>query len=273
MFGWIRRGWAWTKDQGRYLIESPVRMAAFAGAFVIGGVSGAPVGDSVYDYMWRDADFCNDCHVHDYADEAWARSIHANVTTCHDCHLVPFMHYPVMAAGTVLDPPQSPEEVKKAHVPNVICEACHVAASTHELTGPMTEEVRKDVVKIDDSPLHRVHLDAESRDPGTYLGSDHGTGAHAEPEPLPEGHEPPATAEGHGEHGEEGGSVIHCMDCHGSGGNAEAHRFTAARSNCLECHGGIDVAVGRLTELRCRECHYTGFVGVPGSQTASLHTP
>lgn len=262
-----RRGWTYVKDSGRYLVERPVRLALFGGAVAGGLVAGAPVGDAGYDYLWRDPNFCNDCHVHDYADEAWARSVHAGVTTCHDCHLVPFMHYPVMGLGTILDPPQTPEEVKKAHVASVICEACHLAVSDHELTGPMTDEMRTRIVKIDDSPMHRIHMDSETRDPGVYLGANHGSGD-------PHGGTAPATPDDHadaqgGGHGDEEEGAIQCMDCHGSGGNAAAHRFTAARTNCLECHGGIDVVVGRLTELRCRECHYNGFVGQPGTEAAA----
>ena len=248
----LRRAWASIKDAAGFVRERPERMVAVAGALLAGLIIGAPIGDAGYDYTWRDPYFCDDCHVHDYADEAWARSIHAGMTTCHDCHKVPVSHYPVMTLGAIFARPQSPEEVKKAHVPNILCEACHVAASTEHLTGPMTDEMRAQIVKIDDSVLHRAHLDSKTREPGAYLGEGHGTEGAAEPEPNPHHDD------------EEGESAIKCLDCHGSGGNEEAHRFTAARSNCLSCHTTLDVSVGRLTELRCRECHYTGFIGAPG---------
>lgn len=268
MRAWLGRKWAWAKGAvvgaWRYMAERPVRLAAFGGAILGGAIAGAPVGDAAYDYMWRDPYFCDDCHVHDYADQAWGRSVHAGVTTCHDCHLVPVSHYPVMTVGTILNPPSTPEEVKNAHVASVICEACHLAASTHELTGPMTPEMRTRVVKIDESPLHRLHMDSPTRDPGTYLGANHGTGDPHGGATADEG----GGDEGHGGHGDEG--AIKCLDCHGSGGDDATHRFSAARANCLACHGGIDVEVGRLTELRCRECHFTGFVGRPGVEAPTV---
>jgi len=270
MRAWLSRRWQGVKGAGRFLVERPERMALFGGSILAGLVLGAPVGDAAYDYMWRDPFFCNDCHVHDYADDAWARSVHAYVTTCHDCHRVPVMHYPVMTAGTIFNPPETPEDVKKAHVPSQICEGCHLSTSTEEMTGPMVGEMRARVVKIDDSRLHRLHIDSKTRDPGTYLGADHGTGGeHGGDGAAPAGEE---HADG-GEHGHGDERIIQCLDCHGSGGNLEAHRYTAARTNCLQCHGGIDVAVGRLTELRCAECHYTGFVGVPGTELAAAQAP
>ncbi len=263
-----RRGKDWAKDAGGYLVERPVRLVVVLAAFVGGGVAGYPIGDAGYDYGWKDPTFCSNCHVHDYADEAFARSVHAGVTTCHDCHKVPLTH--LMAEGMLMvtDRPQTPEDISPTSLRSVVCEACHVAGNHEHLTGPMNDEMRAMVVKVDQSPLHRLHLEATSRDPGTYLGANHGAPGADEHDEHDEHDAPakplfaPETAGGHGREAVEG---IVCLDCHGSGGNTAAHRFTADRQNCLECHGGIDVAVGRLAELRCQECHFSGFIGVrPG---------
>ena len=250
----FRRIGSWLRDSGRHLLTSPVHLAIVGVALVLGALAGVPAGEGAYHYVWRDPHFCNDCHVHDYADESYFRSVHADVTTCHDCHRVPLMHYP---RNLVMTPGLYGSEEQLEHVPHVdevICSACHVADAHGHLTGPMTDEVLTRVVKIDQSPLHRVHLDAAVSDPGTGRG---GGESHGE------------AAEGHGEaHGTDGGAhggsgeegAITCMDCHGGPSN-RAHRFPANRDNCLQCHEGISESAGRLSELQCHECHFEGFVG------------
>jgi len=58
-----------------------------------------------------------------------------------------------------------------------------------------------------------------------------------------------------------GEEVITCMDCHGSGGAERAHRYSATRENCIQCHEGVDVTEGRLKTLQCQECHFQAFIG------------
>ncbi len=231
---------AWLAETRAYLTERPVRLAVVTVALVLGVGVGVPAADNAYEYTWRAPEFCGDCHVHDYADEAYFRSVHAGVTTCHDCHVVPLSHYPRNLWMMVTDRPQVADDIHTPHVASVLCEACHTDSDFH-LTGPMTEELRARVVKIDESPLHRIHLDSPVRAPTAFLG-----GADADDTPR----------EGFLEE-----RVITCMDCHGSPGNEEAHRFTASRDNCLTCHEGIDLHGGRLDDLLCQECHFQGFVG------------
>lgn len=248
--GWIARFRAWLGDSARYVGERPARVASVVTGLALGIAVGIPGSNAGYNYTWRNADFCDDCHVHDYANEAYARSVHAGVTTCHDCHKVPISHYPRNMWLMVSNRPQEPTDIDTPHVGSVLCESCHSAHSEEELTGPLTEALRARVVKIDDSPLHRLHLDAEMRDPGPYRGG----GPHAD-EGASEGHE-----DDHA--GEEG--PIACLDCHGSAGNEQAHRFSASRDNCLECHAEADVPTGRMEHLQCQECHFDRFVGAPG---------
>ena len=149
-----------------WLRAHPVSALVVLAAFVAGSISGAPAGEQLFRYTWTDADFCDDCHVHDYANEAWARSVHAGLTTCHDCHRVPIRHYPKNLWTTVFDPPEGEEDIHPPDVANVVCEQCHAEAGLDEvLTGPMRQDVRRRIVKIDDSPGHRRHLDSETRAP------------------------------------------------------------------------------------------------------------
>lgn len=227
----------WVSDTGTFLSARPVSAAAVAVALAAGLVAGTVPAEGAFDYTWRDAEFCDDCHVHDYANEAFFRSPHAGLTTCHDCHRVPIAHYP---RNVVLTPLSTGEELAHApHVESVICSACHLEDHEGELTGPMTEALRDRLVKVDDSPLHQVHLTAESRSPGTGRG-----------EPSAE-----AADDDHGPT-----HTIECMDCHGSESN-RAHKFEATRANCIACHEEIGESAGRLAELQCQECHFEGFVG------------
>jgi nitrate/TMAO reductase-like tetraheme cytochrome c subunit len=126
-----------------------------------GGFAGAPVGQAGFEYTWKDANFCDNCHVHDYANEAWFASIHADLTTCHDCHRVPMRHYPKNLYLMAFDRPQTHDDIHTPDVHSVICEQCHNSENTEELTGPMPESVRRQLPKVDTSPLHAAHLSAE----------------------------------------------------------------------------------------------------------------
>jgi hypothetical protein len=151
-------------------------------AFGAGVLVGVPVSDAGYDYTWRNADFCDDCHVHDYANEQYRASRHVGVTTCHDCHRVPIMHYPMNIWKVATIDYVDPSQVHTPDVPTLICAACHIEGSHEELTGPMTAELRAEVVKVGESPLHALHLEQEHDDrPVTCLdchGSGGGFSAH-----------------------------------------------------------------------------------------------
>ncbi len=249
-------------------IRSDLRKGPILGASLVGllagGAAGVPVNHDVYTYMWRDDRFCNDCHVHDYANEAYDRSLHAKVATCHDCHLVPIRHYPRNLWLTLFDPPQGPEDIHPPAVESVLCAACHSAElAEHPLTGPMPDALRAQVVKIDHSTLHRKHLESDTRRPHPGQGGKADT--------VDEDAGAPSA---HGGHAAERASwdkgVIRCVDCHGSEDN-RAHHFPAERGNCVHCHDDpvftADMADGDaaaphgLSSLECRECHFSGFMG------------
>ena len=257
------------KNAYRFIIASPARMAVVGLAFAAGGAAGVAPGDVAYKYTWVDHRFCDDCHVHDYANEAYERSVHFGLTTCHDCHRVPIRHYPKNLYMSIFDRPQSALDIHPPDVESVICEQCHAVDGGGEpLTGPMSEEIRKRVVKIDSSPLHIVHLSSMTRDPGAYRGQtiDGETGGHGDPAHTAPAHGEPAAEGGHGGggHGSEGPEwdkgVITCMDCHGNASN-RAHKFEAGRENCTACHGELKVGDKRFDSISCQECHFYGFAG------------
>lgn len=236
MLAWIRATLAWLR-------ANPASLLVVLAGFLGGSVSGKPVADSLYGYMWSDARFCDDCHVHDWANERWAASVHGTLTTCHDCHRVPIRHYPMNLLVTLVDTPETPEDIPKAEVKMVICEQCHSESGAEEaVTGPMPDEVRDQVVRIDHSPLHRIHLDAKTRLPTLYGGGR--PDEEAEPAEALEGEE---------------GKII-CLDCHG-GEDLHVHRFVATSDDCQECHHDIMPTDEAGAELSCLDCHGRGFVG------------
>jgi hypothetical protein len=247
---------AWLRDAWTYLISSPARMAAVVIALAAGLIAGVPVHQAAFNYEWADHRFCDDCHVHDYANEAYERSVHFGLTTCHDCHLVPIRHYPRNLVVTLIDTPQTEDDIHRPDVSSVICTRCHAEETDDEpLTGPMTQEVRERVVKVDDSPLHRSHLESTDRVPSSYAGGTAHEGDHG----AEEEHDTPVVPHGGVRPSWDGGEIT-CMDCHGSENN-RAHRFEATRDNCLQCHEGVEQSSGRLAQLECRECHFRGFLG------------
>lgn len=228
----------------------PALWGILGAGFAAGSLAGVPVEEKVYDYVWNDSYMCDDCHVHDYANQAYWGSVHGGVTTCHDCHLVPISHYPRNLYVTALTPPEGPEDIHPPQVASVVCTRCHSREGQDEpLTGPMSEAVRLQTVKIDESELHRLHLGSKERVPSSWEGGTEPSEHHAGYGPLVAPFHRPSWDEG----------VITCADCHGAEDN-RAHQFTATRDNCVACHGDLHVDTGRMVDLDCRQCHLAGFL-------------
>ncbi len=248
---WLSGCWA-------EIVQSPRSKVAAASSLLLGAAVGVVPEQHIYNYMWRDPAFCADCHVHDYANEAYERSVHAGLTTCHDCHLVPIRHYPRNLYVTVFDTPQGPEDITRPEVPTVVCTRCHSKeADSEPLTGPMPQELRARIVKVDDSPLHRAHMESETREPGAAKG-----GGEEQAQKEEEGHAP----ELHLKQMSWDKGVIGCVDCHGSDAN-RAHRFEATRESCVECHEDTTLHGGTMATADCRQCHLSGFLGAGGVAT------
>jgi hypothetical protein len=252
----LRAAFAWLRSTKAWLVLHPVSLAVVVFALVGGGATGVPAGAAMHTYMWKDARFCDDCHVHDYANEAWARSAHARLTTCHDCHRVPIRHYPNNLYLALFDRPQVPEDIPQPDVGVVICEQCHSETADDEpLTGPLPDKLRPWVVKVDQSPLHRLHLDATTRVPSVYSGGEHGAAVATAPVETTAG---AATGDA------VAADTIECLDCHG-GRHLEVHRFTATSEGCETCHAGIRPEDESGRTLSCLDCHAQGFLGHAGA--------
>lgn len=251
MFARLRR---WLSDCWASINQSPGARAAATLSLVLGVGAGVVPEQHVFDYLWRDPTFCATCHVHDYANEAYDRSVHAGLTTCHDCHLVPIRHYPRNLYMMVFDRPQGPEDIHRPEIPTIVCTRCHSKEADDEpLTGPMPAELRERIVKVDDSPLHRVHMSSETRKPSTSQGGDPDT--KAEPAREASTLDIPQMSWDKG--------VIACVDCHGSESN-RAHQFSANRQDCVSCHEDTQLHGGGMGSADCRQCHLSEFMGKAG---------
>ena len=250
ILGLPRRSWRWAVTWfglDRSLVVPTLLVFA-----VSGGVGGA-VGYESYRYMWIAPEFCNACHIHDYALTDWRHSIHGDVVTCHDCHKVPLMHYTKTLLHSVYQRPSFPEDLHELpRIPSRSCESCHLATAMDigDLSSPMPAAIYERIVRIDESPSHRLHMLAETRDPGDARG---GHGGAPERERRLAVHGPSAHDAGFGP------GVIECIDCHGSEAN-RFHNFFARDENCTGCHEDLTVRGEHLREFDCRHCHFQDFL-------------
>jgi hypothetical protein len=241
-------GWtnAWFGlDRRAWLLTIPILLGS--------GAVGAKVGYEGYRYAWIAPEFCYACHIHDYAVGDWRHSIHGDVVTCHDCHRVPLMHYTKTLLHTFYQRPSFPEDLHHLpRIPNETCESCHIAAAAeyHDLSSPMPEEVYDRIVRVDESPAHRLHMQATSRDPGDERGGEGGAPHRAHR--LTE-HGPKADELGIGS------GEIECIDCHGSEAN-RYHNFFARDENCVQCHEHLTIRGEHLRDFDCRHCHFQDFL-------------
>jgi hypothetical protein len=244
------RLWRWTQawfglDRRALLLALPV--------FATAGVAGGLVGYEGYRYIWISPEFCNTCHIHDYALSDWRHSIHGDVVTCHDCHKVPLMHYTKTLLHTFYDRPSFPEDLHELpRIASRSCESCHLAsAADHsDLSSPMPVAIYDRIVRVDESPSHRLHMLATTRDPGEARGG-HGGGPERERRLAVDG--PSAHDVGFGP------GVIECIDCHGSEAN-RFHNFFARDENCTMCHEDLTVRGEHLRDFDCRHCHFQDFL-------------
>lgn len=221
---------------------------------LIGAFLGALPGYKTYEYVWKDAGFCINCHVHDYASYSWQESSHGKMTTCHDCHHQPLRSYVKEAVVQVLKSPKFPEDLHHTpYVPNDLCQTCHVS-TVHDhstLTGPLAKENLKDLPKVDKMYLHNIHLNSKTN---LSLLKSH---TLSEEERMAQFIEPKVIQ------GDE--RMITCSDCHGGPTN-RAHNFTAVDVSCVRCHGNIhDSKIGK--EYGCRNCHFQEFLLPVDTQT------
>ena len=210
-----------------------------APSFLIGAILGVYPGYRVYEFIWKDADFCTSCHVHDYATLAWHDSTHGALTTCHDCHHQSLTQYANTMIQLLL---KNPESLKKMdhipHIPKDLCAACHVSdAKSHStVTGPLAQKGIENLPKVNLSHLHSLHLSRMTSLPQPNKSQDnHKSDNHIK-----------------------GSRNIICTDCHGGIPN-RAHNFTATDRSCLQCHENIHKTT-ILKTFGCRNCHFQEFM-------------
>src|SRR5688500_2937519 len=127
---------------------TPLKIGLGVGtAVLLIGAAGA--GAATWNYTQHSNDFCMGCHVMDGAIERMTggKSKHAKLA-CHDCH-----QQPISASmwQLYLWVKERPEEINKhAHVPNTVCEKCHVTKDTAQSQ------------RIGSTASHRVHLASAS---------------------------------------------------------------------------------------------------------------
>jgi len=220
-------------------------------SLILGAGVGLYPGYQLYRYAWYDAQFCLTCHVHDYANVGWSQSVHGQTTTCHDCHHQKLRDYMRESIVMILHQPKFPEDLH--HTPYVkkeLCSACHIsnAADRSTITGPMSYEDVKQIPKVDQSFLHKVHL-AKTTDL-TLLN----THKHTENERILEKLSP--SKEFNREKGER--RQVTCADCHGGPTN-RGHNFSAVDASCVRCHQ--DSHGSKVTKTYgCRTCHFQAFM-------------
>lgn len=219
-------------------------------AIFIGALVGAYPGFKMYEYTWKNANFCTTCHVHDYANVGWQNSIHGEKTTCHDCHHQPLRAYLKETYIMLTKNPKFPEDLH--HTPYVkkdLCAACHVsdAADKSTITGPMEFEDIQKIPKVDLSYLHKTHLAKETE--FTLLNSHQLSESERAAQPIPPKELPRDKAEKR---------PITCADCHGGPLN-RGHNFSSVDATCVRCHENAhQTKVGKT--YGCRSCHFSGFM-------------
>lgn len=195
--------------------------------FTLLALAGSVLGFKGYRYMWVNPNFCYACHIHDYANKTWASGIHAQATTCHDCHQAGLGYYMRVSYSMLLDKPTFPDDL--THVPIIpadVCRSCHISDETKDLKMETTTIPMEDIArfaKIDQTRLHAIHLKQD--------------------DPLNPSRK------------------INCQHCHGSKMN-RTHQFTASAENCLQCHREVehDTSIRSVHGIPCSKCHFIDFV-------------
>ena len=212
--------------------------------FLVAAVPGGFLGYKGYHFAWTDPRFCFLCHIHDYAVVTWKKSVHGDVTTCHDCHHMALFHYTYIGAQAFLNPPNYPEDLEHPpSIPDDLCAKCHLrgTARRENWTLPFQFDKLKKIPTIDVTAGHRWHLAAQTVKPT--------------PEALKD-----RSAKVNVEEGFQIRGVINCWRCHGSEFN-RAHQYRATDVNCRSCHAESHLSKQlKFVSTDCLLCHINAFV-------------
>ena len=212
--------------------------------FLVAMIPGGFLGHMAYQFAWTDPRFCFTCHIHDYAVMSWKRSVHGDVTTCHDCHHMGLLLYPYMGIRTFINPPKYPDELAHIpYVPNDLCIQCHIrgAIKRENWTMPFQYDKLKRIPTIDITAGHRWHLGSKTDKPVPEVLTDTSAKESVEKGFMPKG-------------------MINCMHCHGSAPN-RPHNYRATDTNCRGCHAESHLSEQlRFAGTDCLVCHINAFV-------------
>lgn len=239
-----------------------------APSLIAGALIGIYPGYKAYEYTWVESGFCTRCHIHDYANISWKKSVHGAVTTCHDCHHQPLIQYLEEAVALVTKKPSFPVDLK--HVPHVdkhLCETCHWdfgKSGKPDVAGPLKAHDLKDIPKVSNTRLHKLHLSKQVKLPFPSK-------QHLDTQPTDNlvntsmiGYESKEVGKK-----EWASRDITCVDCHGGIAN-RAHNFSATDIACVRCHNAMhkDFAPSKVqATFGCRNCHFIEFmVETPSSE-------
>lgn len=225
-------------------------IAALFPSIIAGAMLGLYPGYKAYDYVWKNAQFCTSCHVHDYANVSWEESAHGKLTTCHDCHHQPLRAYMRETVVMLLERPKFPKDLHHTpHIPKNLCEACHLSRPEDQstITGPLNLEQVKWLPKVDHSVLHKAHLGKTTR-----VGYPMELKISPDVEPWWLDQSKKGLVD----------RPIICMDCHGAPPN-RAHNFTAVDQTCLRCHSDVPHQSPLAKQYGCRSCHFKDFLAPP----------
>jgi len=212
--------------------------------FLLGAIPGGVLGFKAYRFSWVDPRFCFFCHIHDYANIAWKKSGHGEVTTCHDCHHIPLLHYTYIGAKTFINRPTYPEDLEQPpDIPNDLCIQCHVrgAIKRENWTNPLQYDRLKKIPAVDVTAGHRWHMGALTDKPTVEVLKNQSAKATVERGFNPKG-------------------IINCRYCHGSKAN-RPHNYRATDANCRSCHADSHLSDQlRFAGTDCLLCHINAFV-------------
>lgn len=222
------------------------RVAAALGlaAFLVAALPGGYFGYEAYRFAWTDPRFCFTCHIHDYANIEWKKSVHGDTTTCHDCHHIPLLHYTYIGAKALLDAPEYPNDLKHPpSIPDDLCIKCHVRSviKRENWTLPLQFDKLKKIPAIDFTAGHRWHTASETTKPEPAVLLD-----KTAKEAVQEGFQPR--------------HILNCWRCHGAEHN-RAHQYKATNYNCRSCHADSHLAEQlKFVGADCLLCHINAFV-------------
>lgn len=199
-------------------LSRKARIIIFTGFFMFTIASGF-AGYKINDYFENDPNACMMCHVHDDANNAWAKSVHRSVN-CHECHHSTKKDQVVqMYRFAVLGQKKVEPRHGKIIVPSKLCMECHWDRNEKHPEAPL----------VNKSQYHAKHVFIEKIE----CTKCHGYVIHNF---LPEERFCFRCHENKEVHGT-GMEKLACLNCH----TDRTSNLKPGRKKCLYCHGDASI--------------------------------